>query len=202
MPQGLQVLQETKTFYRLLGLESLLIVSYNARLYQCVDDLFCQDTSLPTLAALLTLSSLPALWTNTEAGFDSWRIAVYIVSPEGRVSNGSSSVQLRTALFSAPMTAFVAGAESKWKGHIILKQSWPDVTQHHSPVSLYKCDHRTSRHSRAQTCSSVLAELELCYEVPSGLTSVLRWPASHGYVCPQHLTHRNNVAARQMYQPI
>lgn len=67
-------------------------------------------TSSPTLAALLTLSSLPRLWTNTEAGFDSWRIAEYIVSPEGRVSNGSSSVQLRTALFSAPMTAFVAGA--------------------------------------------------------------------------------------------
>lgn len=61
MPQGLQVLQETKTFGSWLGLESLLVVAHNARLDQCADHLFCQDASLPTLAALLTLSSLPAL---------------------------------------------------------------------------------------------------------------------------------------------
>lgn len=41
MPQGLQVLQETKTFDSWLGSESLLMVTHNARLYQCVDDLSC-----------------------------------------------------------------------------------------------------------------------------------------------------------------
>lgn len=59
-----------------------------------------------TLAALLTLSSLPRLWTNTEAGFPSWRAAEYMVSPEGSVMSGSPSrVQPRSALLSAPMAA-------------------------------------------------------------------------------------------------
>lgn len=56
-----------------------------------------------TFAAFLTLSSLPCLWTNTEAGLPSWRMAEYMVRPEGSVSSGSSKTTLRRALFSAPM---------------------------------------------------------------------------------------------------
>lgn len=74
------------------------------------------DFSITTLAALLTLSSLPRLWTNTEADFPSWRMAEYMVSPEGRVSSGSSRIQLRTALLSAPMAAFVSGPGGQWGG--------------------------------------------------------------------------------------
>lgn len=62
-----------------------------------------------TFAALLTLSSLPRLWTNTEAGFSSWSTAEYIVRPKGRVRSGSSSMQLRTALLSAPIAALALG---------------------------------------------------------------------------------------------
>lgn len=57
------------------------------------------------LAALLTLSSFPRLCTNTDAGFPSWSTAECMVSPDGNVRSGSSRVQLRTALVSAPMAA-------------------------------------------------------------------------------------------------
>lgn len=58
-----------------------------------------------TLAALLTLSSLPRLWTNTDASFPSRSTDGYMVIPEGSVRSGSSRVQLCTALLSAPIAA-------------------------------------------------------------------------------------------------
>lgn len=61
-----------------------------------------------TVAALFTLSSFPRLCTNTDAGFPSWSTAECMVSPEGSVRSGSSRVQLRTALLSAPMATLVS----------------------------------------------------------------------------------------------
>lgn len=105
------------------------------------------------------------------------------MSPEGRVSNGSSRVQLRTALLSAPMAAFKHNEE---------------VTLSHSNLAKhdYKLVKSPRRDTHVHTCLTVLVESRLLDAEWANICATL---ASFSWrSLSTTLPHPNNLVAQVM----